>query len=92
MNGTAGHHFERNEPSSKSQILHVLTHVESRSKILLIIIRKMGREYKRGTMKSGISALFFGPGLDHDPPTYASCISMSYPLDIQTGMSYKDVT
>jgi hypothetical protein len=52
MDGTGEQHFEQNKPSSKSPTSHFQSYVESRFKmvmIIVIIIMKMKYECKEGT-------------------------------------------
>jgi hypothetical protein len=38
MDGTGNHHVEQDKPSSISQTSHVFTHVESRPKMMMMMI------------------------------------------------------
>jgi hypothetical protein len=49
MDETGQHNVEQTKPSSKSQTLHVFTHVKSRPKMMMVMM-VMGREGKRGTI------------------------------------------
>jgi hypothetical protein len=45
MDGSKDHHVEQNKPSSKSHILHFHSFVETKPKVLMMMI--MGHECKR---------------------------------------------
>lgn len=48
ISGNRYHHSEKYKPCSKHQTPNVLTLVDSRSKMIIIIIMKMGQDYTRG--------------------------------------------
>jgi hypothetical protein len=50
MEGTGDHHGEQDKPSSKGQLLHVVSHscVKPRPKMMMIIIIMMGHEWGGG--------------------------------------------